>query len=130
MKEKSKSKSIFQLVSANFRFRAESKKVTSRAELKILQLELWLEPARLGLITNDYALHNVWCQLVCRTYEFCFDAFFMVIQIMYAPRCISMYVKEFVNVKRLKVGVKMSRFIISRGWVKKKYTALCTDVFF
>ena len=24
----------------------------SRAELKILQLELWLEPARLGLITN------------------------------------------------------------------------------
>ena len=25
---------------------------TSRAELKILQLELWLEPARLGLITK------------------------------------------------------------------------------
>ena len=24
----------------------------SRAELKILQLELWLEPARLGLITS------------------------------------------------------------------------------
>ena len=32
MKEKSKSKSKFQLVSANFRFRAEWKKVTSRAE--------------------------------------------------------------------------------------------------
>ena len=28
------------------------KKVTSRAELKIIQLELWLEPARLGLITS------------------------------------------------------------------------------
>ena len=32
MKEKSKSKSNFQLVLANFRFRAEWKKVTSRAE--------------------------------------------------------------------------------------------------
>ena len=40
--------------SVNFRFQAEVKKVTSRAELKILQLELWLEPARLGLITNTY----------------------------------------------------------------------------
>ena len=56
MKEKSKSKSNFQLVSANFRFRAEWKKVTSRAELKIFQLELWLEPARLGLITTTYLL--------------------------------------------------------------------------
>ena len=36
---------------ADFRFRAEGKKVTSRAKLKILQLKLWLEPARLGLIT-------------------------------------------------------------------------------
>ena len=52
MKEKSKSKSNFQLVSANFRFRAEWKKVTSRAELKIFQLELWLKPARLRLITK------------------------------------------------------------------------------
>ena len=34
--------------SVNFQFRAEVKKVTSRAELKILQLE----PARLGLITK------------------------------------------------------------------------------
>ena len=51
MKKKYKSKLNFQLVSANFRFRAEWKKVTSRAELKIIQLELWLEPARLGLIT-------------------------------------------------------------------------------
>ena len=32
MKEKSKSKSNFQLVSANFRFRAEWKKVTSQTE--------------------------------------------------------------------------------------------------
>ena len=40
------------LFSANFQFRAEVKKVTSRAELKILQLELWLEPAWLGLITT------------------------------------------------------------------------------
>jgi hypothetical protein len=31
------------------------KNVTSRAELKNLQLELWLEPARLGLITNTLA---------------------------------------------------------------------------
>ena len=29
-------------------------KVTSRAELKILQLELWLEPAQLGVITTMY----------------------------------------------------------------------------
>ena len=31
-------------------FRAEKKK--SRAELMIIQLEVWLEPGRLGLITN------------------------------------------------------------------------------
>ena len=44
---------------ADFFFRADGEKATSRAkpsraELKILQLELWLEPARLGLITNAY----------------------------------------------------------------------------
>ena len=49
---KEKSKSNFQLVSANFRFRAEWKKVMSRAELKIFKLEQWSEPARLGLITT------------------------------------------------------------------------------
>ena len=38
--------------SVNFQFRAEVEKVTSRAELKIIQLELLLEPARLGLITR------------------------------------------------------------------------------
>ena len=54
MKKRSKSKSEFQLVSANFRIRAEWKKVMSRAELKILQHELWLKPARLGLITKLY----------------------------------------------------------------------------
>ena len=47
---KTKIKSKFQLVLANFRFRAEWKKVTSRAELKNLQLE----PAQLGLITTKY----------------------------------------------------------------------------
>ena len=31
------------------------KKATSRAKLKILQLEVWLEPARLGLITTKYS---------------------------------------------------------------------------
>ena len=31
----------------------------SRAELKNLQLELWLEPARLGLITTNYGLFLV-----------------------------------------------------------------------
>ena len=41
---------IFDNFSVNFQFRAD--KVTSRAEPKILQLELWLEPARLGLITT------------------------------------------------------------------------------
>jgi hypothetical protein len=30
----------------------------SQAKLKIPQLELWLEPARLGLITNKQALCN------------------------------------------------------------------------
>ena len=37
--------------------------VTSRAELKILQLELWLEPARLGLITNMYVYANGYLQI-------------------------------------------------------------------
>ena len=46
-------KKNFGLFSADFQFRAEGKTVTSQAEPKILQLELWLEPARLGLITND-----------------------------------------------------------------------------
>ena len=32
----------------------KKEKVTSRAELKILHLELWLEPAQLGLITIKY----------------------------------------------------------------------------
>jgi hypothetical protein len=40
-------RSNFQLVSANSQFRAEWKNVKSRAEL-------WLEPARLGLITSIY----------------------------------------------------------------------------
>ena len=40
----------------NFQFRAEVKKVTSQAELKNLQLELWLEPARLGLITSKHGI--------------------------------------------------------------------------
>ena len=52
MKKKSKSKSKFQLVLANFWFRAEWKKHTSLAELKIFQLELWLKPAWLGFIQN------------------------------------------------------------------------------
>ena len=30
----------------------------SRVELKIFQLELWLEPARLGLITNTYGMYT------------------------------------------------------------------------
>ena len=51
-KSKSKSKSNFQLVSANFRFRAEWRKVTSRAELKICQLELWLEPNLIILLSK------------------------------------------------------------------------------
>ena len=50
MKKKSIPKSNFQLVSANFRFRAEWKKVTSRAENP---------SARLGLITTIYALNKV-----------------------------------------------------------------------
>ena len=54
--KKNKKIKNFGSFSADFRFRAEGKKVTSRAELKILQLELWLEPARLGLITNRYPL--------------------------------------------------------------------------
>ena len=32
----------------------------SRAELKILQLELWLEPARLRLITSDQLKVHSW----------------------------------------------------------------------
>ena len=54
--KKKKKKGNFGSFSADFRFRAEKKKVTSRAELKILQLELWLEPARLGLIIKSYTM--------------------------------------------------------------------------
>ena len=39
-----------------FDFELNEKKVTSQAELRILQLELWLEPTRLGFITNIYVL--------------------------------------------------------------------------
>ena len=46
-------------------FRAEMKfsrkKAKSRAELKILQLELWLKPARLGLITTTYQTSTAYC---------------------------------------------------------------------
>ena len=34
-------------------------KVTSRAKLKIVQLEAWLRPARLGLITSQYYVHVI-----------------------------------------------------------------------
>ena len=37
---------------ADFRFQAEGKKVTNRDEQKILQVELWLETAQLGFITD------------------------------------------------------------------------------
>ena len=40
---------------ADYSFRADGEKATSQAELKILQLEVWLEPARLGLITTNDA---------------------------------------------------------------------------
>ena len=46
-------------------FRAEMKfsrkKAKSRAELKILQLDLWLKPARLGLITTTYQTSTAYC---------------------------------------------------------------------
>ena len=52
MKKKSKSK--FRLVFVWFSILSWREKghEPSRAELKILQLEFWLKPARLGLITN------------------------------------------------------------------------------
>ena len=49
-------KSKFQFI---FQFRAEVKKVTSRAKLKILQLKLWLKPAWLGLITINQVLSKI-----------------------------------------------------------------------
>ena len=60
IKKKSKSNQNFGSFLANLRFRAKGKKVTSRAELKIIQLELWLEPARLGLITNILDIVSIW----------------------------------------------------------------------
>ena len=48
----------FGLFSADCRFRAEGKKDTSRVELKILQLKLWLEPAWIGLITTIHLSSN------------------------------------------------------------------------
>ena len=52
--EKKNQNQNFGSFSADFWFRAEGKKVISRAELKILQLEVWLQPARLELITSTY----------------------------------------------------------------------------
>ena len=54
MKEKFKSKSNFQLVFGQFSISSwvEKGHKLSRAELKILQLKLWLKSARLGLITT------------------------------------------------------------------------------
>ena len=54
MKEKFKSKSNFQLVFGQFSISSwvEKGHKLSRAEPKIFQFELWLEPARLGLITR------------------------------------------------------------------------------
>ena len=49
--------------SVNFQFRAEAKKVTSRAKLKNLQLELWPEPAWLGLINTSFSSHNNWAKI-------------------------------------------------------------------
>ena len=69
MKKISKSKSNFQLVSAYFQFRAEWKNVTSRAELKIFQLELWLEPARLGLITTTYIRRDSMLEVMCKLHD-------------------------------------------------------------
>ena len=46
-------KKKFGSVLVNFQFRAEVKKVTSQAELKNLQLELWLEPARLTTVHTE-----------------------------------------------------------------------------
>jgi hypothetical protein len=69
-------------IRSDFQFRAEGKKVTSRAELKILQLELWLEPAWLGLITITYVLtssHKAAPSLGCKVvvysvnYNFCLN---------------------------------------------------------
>ena len=50
----------FRLVFGQFSLPSWSQKghKPSRAELKILQLELWLEPARLGLITINYL--SIW----------------------------------------------------------------------
>ena len=43
---------IFCCMITKINFQMTMEKVTSRVELKILQLELWLEPAQLGLITS------------------------------------------------------------------------------
>ena len=40
------------------KFPSWKEKVTSRAELKIVQLEPWIEPTRLGLITSNYPATN------------------------------------------------------------------------
>ena len=54
--------SKFRLVFGQFLISSWSEKghEPSRDELKILQLELWLEPARLGLITTMYACLWYW----------------------------------------------------------------------
>ena len=74
-KRKLEQKSYISNFRAEKKVRAEGKR--SRAEPKILQLELWLEPARLGLITtiqtwmnagNPYP-HSIWCRKVPLMYQ-------------------------------------------------------------
>ena len=55
MQGNKKRNAIFLFFKLKYNFQAEGKQPRanpSQAELKILQLELWLEPAWLGLITN------------------------------------------------------------------------------
>ena len=55
-KENKEKNTIFQFSSWNFFSELKEKgHEPSRAKLKILQLELWLKPARLGLITSVYS---------------------------------------------------------------------------
>ena len=78
---------IFSSFLAHFHFRAEVKKVTSRVELRILQLELWLKPARLGLITSTYPYTNKLVQALRKPIYDCQSAHKLIIVWPFSGLC-------------------------------------------
>ena len=97
---------------ANFWIWAEGKKVTSRAELKILQLELWLEPARLGLISSSMQVNWQKQKKKC----FCLNCF--LIKLSYELQIPKWHEKKKVTMQRclFEILIKITIFQLYVYW--------------